>query len=63
MKMSRKSIPIYIKLNNVVLLPHLGSGTEDARNEMAKLAAKNIISVLNGKGSNNAGYIIIYNEI
>ncbi len=40
-----------LKLNNVVLLPHLGSGTIDARNEMAKLAARNIISVLNGKGA------------
>ncbi len=41
--------PDLLKLNNVVLLPHLGSATTDARNEMAKLAAKNIISVLNGR--------------
>ena len=43
--------PELLKLNNVVLLPHLGSATTDARNEMAKLAAKNVISVLNGKGA------------
>ncbi len=43
--------PDLLKLNNVVLLPHLGSATTDARNEMAKLAAKNIISVLNGRGA------------
>lgn len=43
--------PDLLKLNNVVLLPHLGSATTDARNEMAQLAAKNVISVLNGKGA------------
>ena len=43
--------PELLKLNNVVLLPHLGSATTDARNEMAKLAAKNVISVLNGRGA------------
>ena len=43
--------PELIKLKNVVLLPHLGSATEDARNQMAKLAAKNVISVLGGKGA------------
>ncbi len=43
--------PDLLKLNNVVLLPHLGSATIEARNEMAALAAKNIISVLNGRGA------------
>lgn len=43
--------PDLLKLKNVVLLPHLGSATEDARNEMAKLAAGNVISVLSGKGA------------
>ncbi len=43
--------PELLKLGNVVLLPHLGSATTDARNEMAKLAAKNVISVLNGRGA------------
>jgi len=38
-----------MKLKNVVLLPHLGSATFEARNAMAELAAKNIINVLKGK--------------
>ncbi|MCX6149573.1 MAG: D-glycerate dehydrogenase [Ignavibacteriales bacterium] len=37
------------KLPNVVLLPHLGSATFEARSGMAKLAAMNIINVLKGK--------------
>jgi glyoxylate reductase len=37
------------KLENVVLLPHLGSATFVARNKMAELAAENIIRVLKGK--------------
>ncbi len=39
----------FLKMKNVVLLPHLGSGTFETRSEMAKLAAKNVINVLNGK--------------
>ncbi len=35
-----------LKLDNVVLLPHIGSATIEARNAMAELAAKNVISVL-----------------
>ncbi|RKY94789.1 MAG: D-glycerate dehydrogenase [Ignavibacteriae bacterium] len=38
-----------LKLNNVVLLPHIGSATEEARNGMAELAARNVINVLQGK--------------
>ena len=38
-----------LKLNNVVLLPHIGSATIETRDEMAKLAAKNIVNVLFGK--------------
>lgn len=41
--------PDLIKLKNVVLLPHLGSGTYDARNAMSLLAARNIDAVLSGK--------------
>ncbi len=40
--------PDLLKLDNVVLLPHLGSATEDTRNKMAELAAKNVIAVLSG---------------
>ena len=39
----------FFKLDNVVILPHIGSGTEEARDKMALLAAKNVISVLSGK--------------
>ena len=36
------------KLDNVVLTPHIASATEEARNAMSKLAAENIIAVLEG---------------
>ncbi len=36
------------KLDNVVLTPHIASARETARNLMAEIAAKNIISVLEG---------------
>jgi glyoxylate reductase len=38
-----------LKLKNVVLLPHVGSGTFEARNKMAELAVQNVIAVLSGK--------------
>jgi len=41
--------PLLLKLKNVVLLPHIGSATVEARNAMAELAAKNVINVLKGK--------------
>lgn len=37
------------KLDNVVLLPHIGSATNEARGQMSLLAAKNVIAVLSGK--------------
>jgi glyoxylate reductase len=43
--------PELYNLKNAVLLPHIGSATEDARNNMANLAAQNVISVLSGKGA------------
>jgi glyoxylate reductase len=36
-------------LENVVLLPHIGSATKEARNGMARLVAKNVIAVLEGR--------------
>lgn len=39
------------QLNNVILLPHLGSATFDARNKMAELAAQNVVNVLSGKAA------------
>jgi lactate dehydrogenase-like 2-hydroxyacid dehydrogenase len=36
-------------LDNVVLLPHIGSATREAREGMARLAAENVIAVLEGR--------------
>ncbi|MBS4172665.1 2-hydroxyacid dehydrogenase family protein [Bacillus sp. FJAT-49736] len=36
------------QMQNVVLTPHIGNATIEARNAMAELAAKNILEVLNG---------------
>ncbi len=41
--------PELLKLQNVVLLPHIGSATEETREKMALLAARNVEAVLNGK--------------
>ncbi|MGH3264933.1 MAG: NAD(P)-dependent oxidoreductase, partial [Trebonia sp.] len=41
--------PQLLELENVVLLPHLGSATIETRTAMAVLAAQNAIAVLNGK--------------
>jgi glyoxylate reductase len=38
-----------LELENVVLAPHIGSATADARNGMARLVADNVISVLEGR--------------
>ena len=38
-----------LQIKNAVLLPHIGSATIEARNNMAELAAKNVINVLKGK--------------
>ncbi len=39
-----------LSLPNVVLLPHIGSGTDETREKMARIAANNIIGILEGKG-------------
>jgi len=36
-------------LDNVVLLPHIGSATQNSRNGMATLAARNLIAMLKGQ--------------
>ena len=38
-----------LKYKNVIILPHLGSATTEARSAMAELAVKNVINVLKGK--------------
>jgi glyoxylate reductase len=42
--------PALLELENVVLVPHLGSATVETRTAMAELAARNAISVLSGQG-------------
>jgi glyoxylate reductase len=44
-----KLSPGLVKLENVVLLPHIGSATADTRGQMAVLAAKNAVAILRGK--------------
>ncbi|MFL5856883.1 MAG: NAD(P)-dependent oxidoreductase, partial [Solirubrobacteraceae bacterium] len=41
--------PRLLELDNVVILPHLGSATIETRTAMGVLAAKNAIAVLNGE--------------
>jgi len=41
--------PGLAELENVVLLPHLGSATEETRNKMAEMAADNAIAALSGE--------------
>jgi D-3-phosphoglycerate dehydrogenase len=41
------------KLDSAVLLPHIGSATEDTRGQMAVVAAKNAIAMLRGKRPKN----------
>ena len=43
--------PEFYELDNAVLLPHIGSATVEARNNMSLLAAKNVIAVLSGKNA------------
>jgi glyoxylate reductase len=38
-----------IKFPNIIILPHLGSATEEARSGMAELAVNNVINVITGK--------------
>ena len=40
--------PGLLELDNVVLVPHLGSATIETRTAMAVLAAQNVLAVLSG---------------
>lgn len=42
-----------LKLDNIVLSPHLGNASIEARDEMGMMAAKNILAVLNGEEAPN----------
>jgi glyoxylate reductase len=41
-----------LKMENVVLLPHIGSATFSTRTKMAEIAAKNLLNILNGMTPN-----------
>ena len=43
-----------IDMDNVVLLPHVGSATKEARTEMAIMVGRNVAAVLEGKEPPNA---------
>ncbi len=38
-----------LKMNNVVLTPHIGSATDNTRKKMAEVAVSNLINGLSGK--------------
>ena len=38
-----------LKLENVVLAPHVGSSTKETRQKMSDITVKNLISALEGK--------------
>jgi len=46
-------MPGLADLNNVVLTPHIASGTKETRDKMSEMAANNIIAVLDGKEALN----------
>ena len=46
---SPRCTPIYCPLDNVVMIPHLGSATVETRTAMAMLAAENTVAVLAGR--------------
>jgi lactate dehydrogenase-like 2-hydroxyacid dehydrogenase len=41
--------PRFLGLDNVVLVPHVGSSTEATRRAMAMTAARNLVAVLDGR--------------
>ncbi|MBW1829044.1 MAG: hypothetical protein JRI74_06455 [Deltaproteobacteria bacterium] len=40
-------------MNNVVLLPHIGSATKETRSRMSEMVAKNVIAALEGNVPDN----------
>jgi len=46
----------FMTLDNVVLTPHIGSASIETREEMARMAAKNVLNVLCGQKPNNKVY-------
>jgi len=44
-----KVVPALKKLDNIIITPHIASGTEETRSKMSELAASNLIAGLEGK--------------
>ena len=44
-----------LRLENAVLAPHIGSGSQETRDRMAVLAAENVVAVLAGEGPKTPG--------
>jgi glyoxylate reductase len=44
------------KLSNIVLTPHIASGTEEARLDMARMSASNVINSIEGRRPDNLVY-------
>ena len=40
-------------MNNVVLLPHIGSATRETRNRMSEMVARNVVASLEGEKPTN----------
>ncbi len=49
-----KIAPGLAKLDNIILTPHIASASVEARNEMAEIAARNIIDFLEGRKPTNS---------
>jgi|SRR6218665_195937 len=54
---------ILLSMSNVAVLPHIGSSTEETRNNMAILAAQNVIAGLNNKRLPKPVNPEIYDEV
>ncbi|MDO8590820.1 MAG: D-glycerate dehydrogenase [bacterium] len=48
-----KTVPGLAKLQNVILTPHIASASMEARNQMAEIAARNIIDFFEGRTPKN----------
>ena len=49
----------FIKLENIVLAPHVGSSTKETRIKMAEITTKNLILGIKGKNTNLFNRILI----
>jgi glyoxylate reductase len=55
--------PALLAMNNVILLPHIGSGSVETRTRMGLMAAENLIAALEGKVPPNCLNPEVYNPL